>query len=98
MSRSMSISMTTTSLQPSTTSTLSSPKNSSIDNGNNGPTIIGSTTPKTNHLSTDEMIEMLKNLAAVNEKLYKWEQSLKKLDLYPNNDINKSLMKDIIDL
>ena len=32
------------------------------------------------------------------KKLYKWEQSLKKLEKYPDNDINKSLMKDIIDL
>jgi len=49
-------------------------------------------------LSTDEMIEMLKNLAAVNEKLHKWEQSMKKLETFPDSDINKSIMKDIIDL
>ncbi|CAG2107839.1 unnamed protein product [Medioppia subpectinata] len=48
-------------------------------------------------LSADEMVEMLKNLAAVNEKLHKWEQSMKKLDTYPDNDINKTLMKDIME-
>ena len=89
MSRTM-ISMTTTSLQPTATTTTS--KNSGLDT-NGGPS-----NQSAGSLSSDEMIEMLKNLAAVNEKLYKWEQSLKKLETYPNNDINKCLMKDIIDL
>ncbi len=70
-------------------------------------TVLNTTTAKTSPnskttiqtaLSTDEMIEMLKNLSAVNEKLYKWEQSMKKLETFPDNDTNKVLMKDIIDL
>lgn len=92
MSRTM-ISMTTTSHQPSNSSPVTTlSKGSPTDAG------VGPSGQSGGSLSTDEMIEMLKNLAAVNEKLYKWEQSLKKLESYPNNDINKSLMKDIIDL
>ena len=92
MSRTM-ISMTTTSLQPSTNSPVTTASKNSVPDA-----IGGHSGQSAGSLSTDEMIEMLKNLAAVNEKLYKWEQSLKKFETYPNNDINKCLMKDIIDL
>jgi alpha-N-acetylglucosamine transferase len=49
-------------------------------------------------LSNDEMIEMLKDLAAVKEKLHKWQQSLKKLETFPESDANKCIMNDIINL
>jgi len=49
-------------------------------------------------LSNHQMIEMLKDLAAVKEKLHKWQQSIKKLETFPDSDVNKCIMKDIIKL
>ncbi|OTF77407.1 hypothetical protein BLA29_015114 [Euroglyphus maynei] len=49
-------------------------------------------------LPIPEVIEMLKNLAACNEKLYKWEQSKVKLENIPADDPNKQQLEEIIDL
>jgi hypothetical protein len=49
-------------------------------------------------LSNYQMIEMLKDLAAVKEKLHKWQQSIKKLETFPDSDVNKCILKDIIKL
>ncbi|KAH9518250.1 hypothetical protein DERF_008841 [Dermatophagoides farinae] len=47
-------------------------------------------------LPIPELIEMLKNLAACNEKLYKWEQSTVKLEQIPADDPNKRQLNEII--
>ncbi|KAH9512020.1 hypothetical protein DERF_010436 [Dermatophagoides farinae] len=47
-------------------------------------------------LPIPELIEMLKNLAACNEKLYKWEQSTVKLEQIPADDPNKQQLNEII--
>lgn len=49
-------------------------------------------------LPIPEVIEMLKNLAACNEKLYKWEQSTVKLEQIPFDDPNKQQLNEIINL
>lgn len=49
-------------------------------------------------LPIPELIEMLKNLAACNEKLYKWEQSTVKLEQIPADDPNKQQLNEIINL
>lgn len=48
-------------------------------------------------LPIPEMIEMLKNLAACNEKSYKWEQSTNKLKTILETDPNKVQLMQIID-
>lgn len=48
-------------------------------------------------LPIPEMIEMLKNLAACNEKSYKWEQSTNKLKTILETDPNKKQLMEIID-
>ena len=50
------------------------------------------------HLAIPEIIEILKNLAACKEKLFKWEQSVSNLESMPDSDPNKSHLMEIIDL
>lgn len=47
-------------------------------------------------LPIPEVIEMLKNLAACNEKIYKWEQSKLRLQTIPESDTNKRQLMEII--
>lgn len=68
------------------------------ENDEDGQQSDDSTNTEKGHLTVPEIIEVLKNLAACKEKLFKWEQSVSNLESYSDSDPNKNHLMEIIDL